>query len=127
MSDCEVCIGDYGCGFWIEDYAISYVRSSVEATCCECGETIPALMEYERASGTDEEGDSVSYDTCLDCADIATALGCGGSRIHTMLWEALEETDAFENFSQACIAKLTRASAKQKLLDGWRKWKGLAT
>lgn len=128
MSDCGVCIGGNH-GFEIDDYDASVVVADMASTCFECGRDIPAGSEYELATGTNsEDGDEVSYGTCLDCMNIANGLACE-RRVHSTLWEDLEECDegsGFHNFSEACVAKVATVSAKKYLRERWLKWKGLA-
>lgn len=124
MSDCNVCIGSYGQSYEFVEYVTSLERCDKPITCSECGDQIPAWTEYERALGTDEDGEEHLYETCMDCMHIANGLGCG-DRTHGMLWEALRDGDGFESFNEGCVAKVKTVSAKTKLVNEWRKWKGL--
>lgn len=125
MSDCDVCIGGSG-GYDIEDYSLSMATSKRNWKCCECDRIIPAGTEYEKVTGSNaDDGDAVLFRTCMDCSHIAEGLSCD-RRIHTTLWNDLEENGGFENFSEACVAKVKTVSAKTYLVGRWLKWKGLA-
>lgn len=130
MSDCGVCIGGSH-GYDIEDYQLYLTTSKRGWKCCECQRIIHAGQEYEKVTGVNNEDDPhVLFRTCIDCHHIATGLSCE-RRVHSTLWDDLEEgysrEDAgFSNFSEACVAKVKTVSAKQYLVDRWKKWKGLA-
>lgn len=124
MSDCGVCIGG-GFGYEIDDFASKIERSTEDLQCCECDRPIIAGTEHEQASGQNvEDGSDVCFVTCMDCKHIADALMCG-ERCYSVLWDRLEGEDLFAEITSGCVFKVKTASAKEYLLDRWRKWKGL--
>lgn len=128
MSDCDVCIG--GEGEPIEDYDIGTVTAKRAFRCTECGRVIPGGAVHEQVTGRCD-GKPINLRTCMDCRHISEGLSCE-SRIHGTLWSDLEGSGtgdtyaAFSNFSEVCVSKVETVSAKQYLIDRWRKWKGLA-
>ena len=125
MSDCAVCVGGSS-GYEIEDYYRAIRTAKRNYHCCECGRLIVAGSEHEKSGGTNvDEGGRVHFVTCLDCANIAEGLSCE-RRVHAVLWDDLEESGGFDEFSEACVAKVATVSAKKYLRDRWLKWKGLA-
>jgi hypothetical protein len=125
MSDCGLCVGG-NADYEIIDYQWGFRDAAEPIPCCECNREIAAGATYEHVTGVNEEdGEDVELKTCLDCANIALGLSCNG-RAHGMLWSDLEDSEGFEGFSEACVAKVESVSAKRYLRDRWLKWKGLA-
>jgi hypothetical protein len=127
VSDCGVCIG--GEGEPIQDYDIGLATARKGYRCTECGRMIQKGIEHEVVTGR-YEGTYIRWRTCMDCRHISSGLSCEG-RIHGTLWTDLEgsghgdEYAAFANFNESCVSKVETASAKQYLVDRWKKWKGL--
>ena len=123
--NCDVCITADFDG-QVECAATSTPKARKQARCCECGLLIAPGNAYHRYSGR-WEGKWFVTKTCLICAEIRTAFYCNGW-LSGVLWEDMREA-VFDNpnFSTAseCFTKLS-AAAKQRVLDEWRRWKGLA-
>ena len=118
---CGVCI-DGGDGD-LPEFSHDVERRARKAhRCCECRETIPKGATYEYTVGK-WDGRIIAHKTCLPCVEIRNALCCDGWT-YTMLWEEARE-GLFEHLTTGCLAQLTTAAAKTKLLAAWREWKGL--
>lgn len=126
MMDCAISVS-HGDGNLI-DYnrtieTATFANAAAGMKCCECGDPIQDGEEFEHVSATTEDGDDFDCVTCMDCARIAGALS--EVRWHNTFWDDMEDEGGFENFTHACLLKIPTASAKQKLVERWRKWKGL--
>lgn len=125
MSACDVCIG----GGYVDGYAVCWnqvdVRTRKDHKCVECRDLIPKGTVCERVSGH-FDGAWFADHTCAACADIRSMYSCGETppAIGEM-WEAWRE-GGFDDLRMAgeCWDELS-APAKEKLLEKWRKWKGL--
>lgn len=120
-GSCGVCIGGSDDSTWGEFRATSMPKARKPYKCCECRETIPKGQLYERTVGK-WDGDFSVYKTCLACADVRMTLCCDGWT-YGQLWEDAQES--FPYLTTGCLAQLTTAAAKVKLLEQWRAWKGL--
>jgi len=119
---CGICI-DGGDGDLPEFESTVEVRARKAHRCCECHDTIAIGQTYERMTGK-WDGVVKTHKTCLACAEVRNTLCCDGWT-YTRLWHYAEET-AFDHLTTGCLAQLTTAAAKTKLLDRWRRWKGLS-
>jgi len=126
--DCEISLG--GDGEPISGFKAFMTTDDTETTCVECRRKIPAGQERERATG-ELNDEAFEVDTCLDCHHIAKGLQTEG-RDYGSLWAQLEEhggedeNGAFEQFTTGCLDKVETASAKQYLVERFKKWKGLS-
>jgi hypothetical protein len=98
------------------------VKARKPATCCECGDPIRPGDRYEVTSGK-WDGEWSSFKTCLPCKEIRETFCCEGW-VYGTLWRDAAES-IFEGLTTGCVAKLETAAAKEKLLDRWRRWRGL--
>jgi hypothetical protein len=126
MSTCDVCIGggyDYDGSY--DFFSTERVRARKPHRCEECHQIIPVGSVYERHSGK-FDGDFYSGKACLLCAEIRDVFSCGDSYEYGTLWELMREI-AFPQLTTAseCFTELS-AAAKARVLEEWRKWKGLA-
>jgi hypothetical protein len=128
MDECACLYGGYdGEDDYDEDGNQLSRTSTVQAVdplkCCECHGTIDVGQMHEHHVGY-TDGREWSYDTCLVCAEIRSALYCEGW-FFTMLWEDIEE-QIFEErgLTQACLDKLTTPTAKRALQDAWMAFVG---
>lgn len=124
MSDCGYCI-DVDCDAYAEFQSTVIRKARKPFKCGECGREFGPKTEYEYSVGK-WDGDFSDFKTCLDCMNIREAFRCGGYALGG-LWEELEQYGFPDGFSEACVAKVETASAKQYLVDRWRKWKGLTS
>jgi hypothetical protein len=122
-GECNACIATDCDDNSPEFFSTSMAHSRKERCCSECGETIPVGALYERAVGK-WDGDLNTFITCAPCAEIADALCCDGRVYGGVLWEYASES-LFDGMTSGCLAKLTTAAAKEKLMERWRKWKGI--
>lgn len=118
---CGVCISS-DCDNPAEFSSTKILRARKEHRCCECRAAIPRGDRYERTAGK-WDGDLYVFKTCLACVDVRTSLCCDGWS-YTSLWEDAAEA-LFRHLTTGCLAKLKTAAGKEKLLEQWRKWKGL--
>lgn len=127
MSDCDVCIGgDFDFDGYPEFYVESWPKARKQHRCGECRCTINVGERYQSCSSK-FDGEVHRDKTCAACAEIRTAYSCGEmSPCFGGLWQAFYEADAFRNLRMAgeCWDSLS-SLGKTKLLDKWRKWKGL--
>lgn len=96
--------------------------------CTECREPILPGQRYEYMFGK-FDGDTVRLHTCELCVEIGRFYSCGGY-IPGEIWNDLEE-GMFEHFHHGCLEageekQPLSAAAKRKIVDRWRRWKGLA-
>jgi hypothetical protein len=91
--------------------------------CCECHETIEVGCHYEHVVGK-WEGTVLCRNTCLLCVEIRTKFSCDGTWVFTTIWDSLTE-GLFDRLTFGCLEGLSPA-AREKVLEAWRKWKGLA-
>lgn len=128
MSNCDVCIGGDGGDYdgMPEFYVEKEVKARKQYKCMECKQPIPIGTVYHRASGK-FDGLVFSDKTCLPCAEIRNVYSCGEVEPVGELWHMMKDL-AFDHIRMAgeCWDLLT-APAKGKLLEEWRKWKGLVT
>ena len=125
MASCDVCIGGDDYDFMIHD--IEFVVLESDKRCEECRVVIQAgsmAQQSNWAEGADYEEEPELRYTCSECAEIRTAFSCGSTEPFGNLWELLEENFSDLTMAGECWDELT-APAKAKLLDRWRKWKGL--
>lgn len=116
----NACIGNLSEGEPPELCGTLIVRARKPQTCCECTDPIHPGEQYEAVSGK-WDGEWASFKTCLPCKEIRETFCCEGWTFGH-LW-----TDAgyslFENLTTGCLAKLTTAAAKEKLVARWRAWR----
>ena len=123
MSDCGVCIGNYGDGD-CTGYRCVIVKAGQEWTCSECGCKIPKKTKYELASWFYADGDGFgNCKTCLICAEIADAFMCGGRWHGSILWDSM--FDLHDKLTTSCFDRLKTPEAKAELQKRWMEWKGL--
>lgn len=119
MTDCS-CVepsdGDRA-GF----YDRATVRARKQYRCMECGDVIAVGESHERITAN-WNGDFETHRCCALCAEIATALCCGGW-CHGMLWDDVQYS--LPRVTAKCLEKLTTSAAKEKLTSKWREWNGL--
>lgn len=102
--------------------AVTHPRARKPYRCCECGDAIQPGDEYERVVGR-WEGAFSTLRSCAPCAEIRGAFCCDGW-VYTALWEDAYES-LFPWLTTGCLDNLTSAAAKAKLLERWRRWKGV--
>ena len=120
MRKCDVCIGgDYD---FENVYIVTTRKARKQHKCYECNGEIQPKEQYHREVCID--GEVVVYKVCAACYEIRLTYSCGHSFHIGTLWEDLEECFPVFRMAGECWDKLS-ATAKAKLLDKWRKWKGL--
>lgn len=122
VEDCSVCLSTYD-GDDAEFYLARVIVARRTRKCFECHETISVGESYQYVSGK-WSSEWACYHFCLPCAEISTALSCGGGRLFGELWSMIED-EIFPDMTQACINKLTTTRAKRRLTERWKEWKGL--
>jgi len=127
MSNCNVCIGgDYDYDGYPEFYFSSTPKARKDHQCCECRQVIRKGQQYE-AFASKYDGRVSTVKTCFACADIRTVYSCDENPPpFGEMWNMFHETGSFDDLRMAgeCWDSLS-APAKAKLLEEWRKWKGL--
>lgn len=124
MSDCEdICVLSGEDADPAEFSNREIVKARKEHVCCECGGVIPKGSRYERTAGK-WDGEFAAYSTCELCVEVRMHFSCDGSYLIGETWERLRE-DLFHRLRFECLDGLS-VSAHEKVLDEWRKWKGLA-
>lgn len=122
MSECSISLGSedyYGsCDF----SEIRVVKARKPHRCGECRQEIPVKSEYEYIAAK-FDGDFFTVKTCLACAEIRRVF-VDGALNYGDLWYEMRE-HGFPSFSEGCLVNLETSQAKQKLVDQWRRWKGL--
>lgn len=83
---------------------------------------------YEYFFGKDD-GDIYCYHTCLLCVELRTFFSCNGGWMWQSMWEEFREY-LFPEFHAGCMESADdreplSAAAKGKIVEAWRKWKGL--
>jgi hypothetical protein len=120
---CDVCIGtsDYDPA---DVYSVSVVKARKPHRCCECRQVIQPGIQYERVSML-YDGEWQRYDTCESCMEIRNVFACGEGWLFTTVWDDIREY-VFPELTTAseCFRELS-AVGKQRVMDEWRKWKGL--
>jgi|GEM_PF-2498332 len=125
MSDCGVCVSDYGDDGECTMYRCVIVKKSgKEWHCSECGVKIPKGTSYELASWLND-GSFGNAKTCLLCAEIADAFQCNGRYHGGCFWDDMR--DAYANLTTACFDRLSTPEAKAELRRRWMEWRGLET
>lgn len=130
MSNCDVCIGGEDYYFLVSD--VGEIVLALAEKCLECGDVIEPgqtaqQCNYATAEDDLEEGDDDTPDyhyTCMACAEIRTAYTCEGSEMFGSMWESLGEVSSDLKMAGECWDNLS-ATGKAKLMEHWRKWKGL--
>ncbi len=119
---CEVSLGEYE-----GDTAICYDEAVVKARkphkCYECRRLIEKGERYERASGL-WEGSWETYHFCLQCSEISREFTTGAREFGNLWYELQENWDEGAHL-QACLNRLSTATAKEHMRQRWMKWKGL--
>ncbi len=107
------------------------VKARKDYKCYECRQPIVVGQSYEDFYGKFADA-ACQYRTCLLCVEIRTFFSCDGTWIWGSVWEDLQE-GLFADFHTGCLEvqpdddkEPLSAAAKQKVVDAWRKWKGLA-
>lgn len=124
--NCDVCIGGGDFDGYPEFFETSWPKAKKQHVCGECRGQIQPGETYEAASGK-FDGHFFYEKTCEACADIRQVYSCGETPpAFGYLWNDFHESGAFEHLRMAgeCWDSLS-APGKEKLLDKWRKWKGL--
>ena len=120
---CDVCIGtdDYE---QAEFYQLENRKARKPHKCYECRRAIQPGEKYEHVRAK-WDGDFSTIYTCGLCAEIRTVFSCGEGYCHGSLWDDMYEI-AFPALTTAseCFTELS-ATAKARVLEEWRKWKGL--
>ena len=106
-----------------EFYKTTIPKARKTHQCTECGNAIQPGENYERTSAKWEET-LTTYKTCLMCVEIRAKFSCDGSWIFGTIWDELKE-HLFDRLTFGCLEGLSPA-AREKVLEAWRKWKGLA-
>ena len=120
---CEsACIYSSGDDNPAEICGVLIVKARKPAKCCECCEPIHTGERYEVTSGK-WEGGWASFKTCLPCKEIRETFCCEGWTYGTLWRDAA--VSIFERLTTGCVAKLGTAAAKEKLIERWRRWKGI--
>ena len=99
--------------------AVVVKRAKKEHRCDECGETILAGSAYERVSYR-FEGEFAMERRCASCHETAGEFGhhvFGG-----LLWMNFEEQWDQGSPLQACLNRLSSASAKAHMQRRWQAW-----
>lgn len=106
-------------------------KARKQHTCYECREVIQARDRYEYFFGM-YDGDRYQYSTCMLCVEIRTFFSCDGTYMWGSVWEDIEE-HLFDHFHHGCLdptpdseKEPLSAEAKQKVVNRWMRWKGLA-
>lgn len=133
MSDCDVCIGGDSSDFDFAIYDVEEVSASSNEKCVECSGLITAGETAQSSDWSDCDGNYGNPDeetepdiryTCLPCAEIRAVYSCGESELFGQLWERMRENATDLRMAGECWDSLS-APAKAKLLEEWRKWKGI--
>ena len=122
MSECGICIGGSGDYESWEFCSYEKPKARKQHKCYECYRNISKGDVHEKISGK-INGDFESYRICLDCVNIRDGLSCGEPIGIGELWENVYYI--FNEFNTNCLAKIKTVSAKEYILERWRKWKGL--
>jgi hypothetical protein len=118
----DVCVLGYD-GDPAEFYEVTTPKARKTHGCDECGNAIQPGENYERTAAN-WDGVMTTYKTCLLCVEIRNKFSCSGGWMFSQVWEDLEE-GLFEHLTFGCLDGLSPA-AREKVLEWWRKWKGLA-
>ena len=123
MSECAISIGggDFDCSCDFSERR--EVKARKPHRCSECRQEIPVGTTYEYVAAK-FDGDFYTIKTCLPCAEIREAF-VDGAFNYGDLWEEMRE-HGFDKFNEGCLTRLETSTAKQMLVNQWRKWKGLA-
>jgi len=124
MSGCaDVCI-DHGYDEENEFYDETLVRARKPHRCCECHETIPVGVQYQRVAGK-SDGRIWTATTCASCTEIRKAFVCG-TWTFGELWESIQE-QMFPIWNTQgpidCLAKLDTREARDKAREEYRVWR----
>lgn len=120
-SDTFVLTNDGGCE--AEFYDVTTPKARKTHQCTECGNAIQPGENYERTTAK-WVGDLSTFKTCLLCVEIRNKFSCAGGWSFGCVWEDLTE-GLFWHLTFGCLEGLSPA-AREKVLERWRKWKGLA-
>lgn len=125
MAECDVCIGGFcddsdGAEFFDE----TNPKARKQYRCEECGGFINPGESYEKVAGK-WDGNFMTFRTCDFCAEVRAVFSCQDSIGYGELWNLMNEV-AFPKLktSSPCFRELS-ASAKARLLERWKHWKGL--
>ncbi len=122
-TDCGVCLGGWD-GDSAEVYNEYILKARKPAKCGECRKTIEPGEQYEKVKML-YEGDWLTYRTCAECREIRNVFSCGKGWLFESLWEDMRENVLpILTTANQCFQKLSPAS-KLKVLDEWKKQKGL--
>ena len=119
----DVCVLENNYGDPPEFYQTKIRCARKPHKCCECGETIQPGSRYEHTVGR-WDGNISCFNTCLLCVEIRTKFSCEGW-IYKAVWKQLQE-GLFDRLTFGCLEGLSPA-AREKVLEAWRRWKGLST
>lgn len=97
--------------------------------CCECRRTIAKRERYEDYFGK-FDGDLCHYRTCMTCVEVRRFFSCNGGWMWTTVWQEVRDY-LFPTFHPGCLEpqddrEPLSAAAKARVMEEWRKWKGLA-
>jgi hypothetical protein len=119
----DVCVLNRNDDNEAEFYDVTLPKARKTHQCTECGNAIQPGENYERTSAK-WDGDLSTFKTCLLCVEIRNKFACGRGWSFGCVWEDLREY-LFDHLTFGCLDGLSPA-AREKVLDAWRKWKGLA-
>ncbi|GAC1699901.1 MAG: hypothetical protein NVS9B4_00220 [Candidatus Acidiferrum sp.] len=124
MSECNVCIGFEDYDGTTEFFEVTEHKARKAHRCAECRREIPIGERYQ-ATSIKFDGDFSYTKTCLICADVYAVYSCGNSLMIGELWSEMRDY-VFPNLTTAskCFKELSVVS-KSRVLEEWRKWKGL--
>ena len=105
-----------------EFYETTLPKARKTHQCGECKNAIQPGETYERTAAK-WDGDLTTCKTCLLCVEIRTKFSCGTWSFGDV-WEDLT-SGLFYKLTFGCLEGLSPA-AREKVLEAWRKWKGLA-
>lgn len=124
-STCDVCL--WGPDDIENDFSSETIlRARKQHRCSECARVIEPGQQYERAVGK-SDGSVWTIKTCLTCSEIRKVFYCNGTGwYYGSLWEDMGD-QAFDRLTTAspCFTQLSPI-AKDKVMEEWRKWKGLS-
>jgi hypothetical protein len=123
---CVLASGDYDGS--PEFYSISEPKARKAHWCSECGKVVAVGEKYQRYT-CKYYGDFSSSVTCLPCIEIARFFSCDGGWTPGDMWSDLQD-HLFPQFHHGCLEpqddrEPLSVTAKQMILERWRKWKGL--
>ena len=123
MTDCGACIGGGDYDGPNEFEHIEHPKARKPHKCSECHRVIAVSEQYERFTGK-FDGSLFCIKVCSECAEIREAFNCDVGALEADLWSDMERY-VFPGMTTGCLERLTTPGAKAKLLEEWRRWRGL--